>query len=65
MLCLFSMGPSKFKKKQSFNLTTVMEGITQLLKSNFECFKLSQDTNLMLLPKRELFLNISLSYFFL
>ena len=36
MLCLFSMGPSKLKKKKSFNLTIVTEGITQLLKSNFE-----------------------------
>ena len=38
-------------KEQSFNLITGMEGITQLLSD----LNVSEDTNVMLLPKRELF----------
>ena len=35
MLCLFSLGPSKLKRA-NFYLTIGTEGISQLLKSNFE-----------------------------
>ena len=54
MLCLFSKGPSKLKRA-IFNLTTGTEGITQLLSQTLSDPNVIEDTNVTLLPKRELF----------